>query len=108
MRKINILGTNYEIVTQSENENLKLKDANGLCEIYSKKIVLAEYEDDPMMYENFDEFKKRVLRHEVIHAFFAESGLRSSSAYAENEELVDWIANQSPKLFKAFQELDAL
>lgn len=52
-----------------------------------------------------DERKKRhseVMRHEVIHAFFNESDL---SDYSNNEELVDWLAMQFPKMFKVFQEL---
>ena len=32
MRYINILGTQYEVIKQKEKENLKLKDANRLCE----------------------------------------------------------------------------
>lgn len=56
--------------------------------------------------------KKRVLRHEIIHAFFNESGLSDDSnnvtAWAKNEEMVDWFAIQSPKVFKVFQELDIL
>lgn len=109
--KVNILGTEYEIKVQSENENAKLKENNGLCEQYSKQIILNDFEfckDDVMCVDNFEEFKKKVLRHEVFHAFFGESGLRSQSDYAENEELIDWLAIQSPKIFKVFKELDLL
>lgn len=109
--KINILGTEYEIITQSENDNPKLKENNGLCECFSKKIVLNDMEwtkEDVMAFENIDEFKKKVLRHEIIHAFFTESGLMNNSDYAENEELVDWIAIQSPKFFKVFEKLGVL
>lgn len=38
--------------------------------------------------------------------FFAESGLRSNSDFAENEELVDWIAIQFPKIAKVFSDLN--
>lgn len=97
--KVSILGTEYEIVEQTEKENSKLKGSNGLCEIYSHKIILnADIKEDEMTYDNFQAFKDRVLRHEIIHAFFAESGLRSSCDYAENEELVDWIAIQLPRI----------
>lgn len=106
--KIKILGTEYEIITQKESENRKLEGSNGLCEIYSKKIILSEIEDDIHNYDNLNLYKNRVLRHEIIHAFFAESGLRSNSEYAENEELVDWIAIQVPKMLKIFQELNIL
>ena len=109
--KVNILGTEYQILTQSEKDNPKLETCDGLCEQYSKKIILndfSEQKNDVMCVENVEDFEKKVLRHEIYHAFFGESGLRSSSEYAEIEELVDWLAIQSPKIFKVFQELDIL
>ena len=108
MTKINILGQEYEILKQSESENPKLEEADGLCEIYSHKIVLREFEKTRNSYENLEDYKQKVLRHEIIHAFFAESGLRNNSDYAENEELVDWIAIQLPKIVKVMNELDIL
>lgn len=110
-KTVNILGTEYEIFEQSERENRKLENCAGLCEQYSKKIVLNDCKDsenDIMRVENFEEYKKKVARHEIFHAYFGESGLRSNSEYAENEELIDWLAIQSPKIFKTFQELDIL
>ena len=109
--KVNILGTEYQILTQSEKDNPKLETSNGLCEQYSKKIIIndfSEEKNDVMCVENVEDFEKKVLRHEVFHAFFGESGLRSSSEYAEIEELIDWLAIQPPKIFKVFQELDIL
>lgn len=104
--KIDILGTPYEVIRQYEEDNPKLKEANGLCEVYSKKIILREIdEDDPNCYENIEAWKRKTFRHEIIHAFFAESGLRNNSLYAEDEELVDWIAIQFPKIQKVFEKL---
>ena len=105
---VNILGTDYEVITQNEEENPKLNDANGLCEIYSHKIVLKEIKEELNCYENLEAYKRKVVRHEIIHAFFAESGLRNNSEYAENEELVDWIAIQLPKMVKVMSELNVL
>jgi len=105
---INILGTEYEVIKQTEGENKKLKDASGLCEIYSKRIILNEIKVDDQTYENLQAYKDRTFRHEIVHAFFAESGLRGSSDYAENEELVDWIAIQLPKIAKLCMELNIL
>ncbi|MFD1464645.1 hypothetical protein ACFQ4L_00875 [Lapidilactobacillus mulanensis] len=42
-------------------------------------------------------------RHELIHAFLCESGLAENSDWAQNEEVVDWIARQFPKLFETFK-----
>lgn len=107
--KVNILGAEYEIIKQKKEDNPKLKDADGLCEIYAHKIILEDYDhNDPHVFDNIEAYDKQVLRHEITHAFFAESGLRNSSNYAENEELVDWIAIQFPKILKAFEEVGAL
>lgn len=105
---VNILGTEYEILRQNYKENPKLKDNLGICEQYSKQIVVDTFEDakeDVMCVDNLPELEKKVLRHEVIHAYLGESGLRSCSEWAENEEMIDWFACQAPKLFKTFSEL---
>lgn len=111
MQIVNILGTEYEIHKQSSKDNPKLEECNGICEQYSKKIVLNTLEEekqDVMIIENVEELEKKVLRHEIIHAYLGESGLRSSSEWAENEEMVDWFAIQFPKILKTFSELGIL
>jgi hypothetical protein len=105
---INILGTDYKIRVEDSAQNCKLKNANGLCEIYSKEIVIDPIEEDPDCYENLEAYRRRVVRHELVHAFFAESGLRTESKYAENEELVDWIAIQLPKIVRACESLGVM
>lgn len=108
---VDILGTEYSIHKQSAKENSKLEDNNGICEQYSKEIILNTLEEekqDVMCVENVEEFEKKVLRHEIIHAYLGESGLRSSSEWAENEEMVDWFAIQLPKIFETFKELDVI
>ena len=57
--------------------------------------------------------EKNTLRHELLHAYLAESGLAANAlssytAWAENEEMVDWFAIQSPKIFKTFKEVGCL
>lgn len=100
--KVNVLGTDYEIIEQSESDNPKLRGANGICEVYAHKIILnADVKEDEMSFENFQAFKNRVLRHEIIHAFFAESGMMENYS---DEVLVDWIAFQSLKMAKAFKD----
>ena len=108
MKTVNILGTEYSISVQTEEENEKLEEADGLCEVYANKLVLRLAKNEKMNYDNFNEYEKKTLRHEIVHAFFAESGLRGNSDYAENEELVDWIAIQFPKILKAYQEVGCL
>lgn len=108
---VNVLGTEYRLEYQSENDNPKLKDLLGFCEQYSKKIVVSDMEEvkkDTLCVEDIDKLQKKVLRHEIIHAFLGESGLRSNSEWAECEEMVDWFAIQFPKILNAFIDSNAL
>lgn len=110
--KVNILGTEFTVTFADEAERPKLKSCDGYMDFSIKEIVVGKFEPDESSIENLDEYTKKVLRHEIIHAFFYESGLHSSSgdieAWATNEEMVDWIAIQFPKILKAFQECDCI
>ena len=109
MKTVNVLGTEYIILSGAEAQNSALKDnpnVAGFCEQYSKRIYIDEIDADSM--ENVDEYKKRLLRHELIHAFFAESGLMDECDFANNEMMIDWIAIQFPKMIKAFKDVKAL
>ena len=55
-------------------------------------------------------YRKRTLRHEIMHAFLNESGLSDSSnqhgsAWAKNEEMVDWLAIQWHKIDEVYKQL---
>ena len=105
---VNILGTDYEVIRQKKEETPKLEDKWAYTEPYSKKIIIdadiaMQSNDDA---ERKDLFTKKVLRHEIIHAFFTESGLIDNCEYAINEELVDWIAIQFPKILKAIEQVE--
>lgn len=116
--KLNILGTEYAVTIKKydEDDYFKQADCNGYCSQSLKEIVICdmaaypgwEYEPQPVL----DIQKKATLRHEIVHAFFNESGLSCSSsqtdAWARNEEMVDWIALQGPKIYKVWQEAGAL
>lgn len=102
---VNILGTEYTI---EDDESLAKTQADGLHEEYAKRISMRKAED--MLTDNDNEQLKKlrydeVVRHEIMHAFFIESGLED---YCANEQLINWLAIQSPKIFKVFQELDVL
>lgn len=106
--KVNILGTEYSIKGQIGKETPKLEHADGICEFYSKEIVIDDFEPTSETVANPNLYKKKVLRHEIVQAFLYESGLDASSEWARNEEIVDWIALQTPKLQKAFEEAGCL
>lgn len=101
--KVNILGTVYEII-----EDEKLIDADGICEIYTKKIRIRPI-NLLLEQEATDQEKKlrrsEVIRHEIIHAFLYESGLYK---LCFNEKLVNWIALQLPKIIDVFLEVDGI
>lgn len=57
--------------------------------------------------------QKETLRHEIVHAFFFESGIADNGlafdgSWAKNEEMVDWFALQGLKIYKAWQEAGAV
>lgn len=102
--RTNILGENYTINLNTPREILT--DCDGECARYDKRISMVDID------EIFDGGgtkigrKKRYaegLRHEIIHAFFEESGL---DEYSENEELVQWLAIQFPKLVDTFEQIN--
>ena len=110
--RVNILGTEYTITIATEEEDKRLKECDGYCDWTVKRIVVCEFEPDRDSWIDLEAYKKKVLRHEIVHAFFFECGLHESSAevnaWAKNEEMVDWIARQYVKLYKAFEEAWAL
>lgn len=95
--KLNVLGTVYEIKFQTQEENPKLTDdINGLAELYSKELfVKTGYENNPDCYNNIEAYREKVLIHECMHAIFHESGL---SKYTEDEDLVEFLAQQYGKI----------
>jgi len=62
---------------------------------------------DVMAKQNMQDYKNKVIRHELVHAFLFESGLAGNS-WASNEEIVDWIAYMFPKMKAAFEAANAL
>lgn len=119
MQKVNVLGTEYtiEIHKISEDEYMEKNNLSGYCGEESKLIVIADM-SEKKYFPDFDEkeqesYYKKVLRHELMHAFLNESGLSANAAtftgaWAKNEEMVDWFAIQSPKIFKVFSEAGCL
>ena len=59
-----------------------------------------------------DDYMRKCMRHELVHAFLYESGLSinslSPSGWASNEEMTDWMAIQGPKLYDAWKQAKCL
>lgn len=105
--KINILGTDYTVKTQTEATDKYLIGRDGYCDKTTKEIVIDEFKETDITVKNLKCYSKTVLRHEIIHAFLTESGLDSES-WAKNEEMVDWIALQFPKMLIAFKKAECV
>lgn len=100
--KVNVFGVDYEIKQQTVEENPKLEGYSGLCENYSKEIIIVTgYENKKFTVSNVDSFKEAVLRHEIFHAIFHECGLTN---YNEDENLIEFLAQQYPKIEKIMKE----
>lgn len=111
MQTVNILGAEYTISVEPSAKNPKLTEVSGYCDCSNKTIVVTDMLSEPsdvMDVANKKEVMKKILRHEIVHAMLSESGLQENSEWARNEEMVDWIAIQFPKLLKVFEEVDII
>ena len=109
-----VLGERWIMARRTSVEDRALESCSGYCDFPNSMIVVIKDLDtsEPDSTKNPEEFYKKVARHEVVHAFLSESGLAQSSigseAWAMNEEMVDWIAVQGPKIYKVWQKLGAV
>ena len=116
---ISILGTFYTVLIKKYDEDKTFEEMSigGYCDGNAKEIVVCDYhtlkgwENAPE--RSIIQAQRETLRHEIVHAFFNESGLKSSSncyedAWAKNEEMIDWIAIQGEKIYKAWKEAEAV
>lgn len=110
MTKVDVLGVEYTIKQLDKVKDLSLENCDGYCDHTTKTIVIdtfMNYEGQPSALGNLNDYEKKVIRHELIHAFLFESGLGGCS-WAKDEEIVDWIAAQFPKMMKAFETINSL
>ena len=109
--KINILGSEWTIEYRSPAEDeLLLNTKDGYTDVSVKLIVIINEVNDNEL-QDFISYRKHILRHEIVHAFMFESGLGHNvehKPYGQEETMVDWIAFQFPKIYRAFVEADAL
>ena len=113
-KEVDILGTKYKLLFKTEKEEPRLEKNWGFCDYHKKEIYITATieEETKESCKNLVDFKNKVMRHEILHAYLYESGLRENSneivAWAENEEMVDWFAIQAPKIMKTYKELGIL
>ena len=107
--RIDILGSEWHLETSNFIDDEKLKEYSGYTDDTVRKIVIDSGEGRGNC-ENYEQYRKQTIRHEIIHAYLYESGLGDCWEHkvGQDETTVDWIAYQFPKLLKTFQEVDAL
>ena len=105
---VTILGVKYKILIIGEDDYRYSREADGWCDPTAKEILLYNYPQSTESVKDLIAYQRKVLRHEIIHAFLYESGLWHNSvgckSWANNEEMVDWLAIQEHKIRKAFIE----
>lgn len=99
MKKVNVLGTEYTI------EKEKLKGCDGYCDKTTHRIAVTDNREESDL-GDFESYRRKVMRHELIHAFLFESGLHQE--FGHDEVTIDWMAAQFPKMVKAFREAGCL
>ena len=79
-QKVNILGTEWKIVTckEEESELLNGKYRDGCTDNSTRTIYICEKKPDCEL-QDYEMWKRLSLRHEIFHAFLFESGLDASS-----------------------------
>ncbi len=114
-RIVHILGSEWTILFGTESQFPNLNGNDGYTDSSIRCIIIDEMKDsenDVAAKKDMATYQKQVIRHEIIHAFMFESGLDSSSNshehWAMNEEMVDWMAIQLPKIINACREALAL
>lgn len=117
--KIDILGTEYQVCVKeyTDDSYFAKRTASGFCDSQTKTICICDMKTYPGFEDETPEhcaaYQREVFRHEIVHAFFAESGLDDNAntvegPWARNEEMVDWIALQGAKIYAAWQAAGAL
>lgn len=109
--KVDILGTIYTLHRVCGSDDPRMADSDGFCDETTKEIFAETYENDqggPNSKKILDKQSKKVVRHEIVHAFLIESGLAECSSWAQDEEAVDWFARQGPKIFQTWLRANAI
>jgi hypothetical protein len=112
---ISILGSPWNVYIGNKDIFPHLAEVDGYEDSSIRAIFVDECKvdaTDTSKKADLQRYQAEVLRHEIIHAFLYESGLDSNSqgtdSWARNEEMTDWLAIQSPKIFRVFKDLHLL
>ena len=109
---VDVLGVKYKVSEKTPDEDDYLKQCDGYCDYTTREIVIkVKTQKEVGDIEDYGVFKRKVLRHEIIHAFLFESGLHENwkhDQWGHDESWIDWFAAQFPKLRRAFLQAGCL
>ena len=107
---LNIMGHKWTYESTDKDPAFTNRNADGYADWTARKIVV-QY---PMTGDlgDLNAYRKKVVRHEIVHAYLFECGLAESSnetdAWAKNEEMIDWFAFMGPRIAKTWEEAGAI
>lgn len=114
---LHILGTEYRVEVvdnfgdESDDRTAGYTDPDMHLIQLRDLSTMAEWKKETV--EKIEARQKEILRHEIVHAYLNESGLKYNSfvfgdEWAHNEEMVDWFAIQGPKIMETWQKAGCL
>ena len=106
---LNILGTEYEMIVANERDYPYMKECDGYTDTSVKKLYVKDFTEcqkEESSLKDLNAYAHKVDMHDIVHVFLYESGLSVNSDWATNEELIDWIAIQLPKLSKLMVDIE--
>ena len=114
VKTVNILGSEWTVKIVPDDP--AFEEATGYVNDAARIIMIeaVKMKEGALDFDLQSQYidQKRTIRHEVLHAYLYECGLAHSSNsvenWAVNEEMVDWFARMSPKIFKTYKELKVL
>lgn len=106
----------YELHRVNTNDVNVQDGVDGRCDSYLKNIYVVnclERYGNPDIEKPFKYYylhELEILKHEIIHAFLNESGLKhethSSCTWSQNEEMIDWFAIMFDRIHLTFIEAE--
>lgn len=99
---VTILGEKWKIKFVRDKHPVLNGESNGFTYYYKREILINE---DVL---NNEGMYNHVLKHEIIHAFHIESGLKVYVDEIKLEPMLDWYASNIPKIHKVYAKLGIL
>ena len=102
--RIKSLFVDYRGTCNTFDKEIIVQDMTGTLQKAGNLLTTASSEDAQVRCEQI--IMNETARHELMHAFFKESGL-ADEFESNNEVVVDWFAIQLPKIVRACCEVHA-